>query len=131
MEKGELRRLAQKRKLLWKRVAEIEEFLRGSVVLMKRRCIFAGCRKCASGERHPTWVLTVNRKGKTQTVYVGKTRLAEAKRRVDNYRRLKGLLEEVAQVNLVLFRGESLPRKGCEHERRGQAGCGTPHPRGP
>ena len=69
MEERELRRLAQKRKLLWKRVAEIEEFLRGSVVLMKRRCIFAGCRKCASGERHPTWVLTLHRKGKTRTVY--------------------------------------------------------------
>jgi hypothetical protein len=120
MEKGEHRRLAQKRKLLWKRAAEIEEFLRGSVVLMKRRCIFQGCRKCASGERHPTWVLTVNRKGKTQTVYVGKTRLAEAKRLVENYRRLKGLIEEVAQVNLALFRGKDWAGKGSEHDRRGQ-----------
>jgi hypothetical protein len=120
MEERELRRLARKRKLLWKRAAEIEEFLRGSVVLMKRRCIFAGCRKCASGERHPTWVLTVNRKGKTQTVYVGESRLAEAKRLVENYRRLKGLLEEVAQINLALFRRKDLPRKGCGHGQLGQ-----------
>ena len=120
MEERERRRLAQKRKLLWKRVADIEEFLRGSVVLMKRRCIFAGCRKCASGERHPTWVLTVNRKGKTQTVYVGESRLAEAKRLVENYRRLKGLLEEVAQINLALFRRKDLPRKGCGHGQLGQ-----------
>ena len=120
MEERELRRLARKRKLLWKRAAKIEEFLRGSVVLMKRRCIFAGCRKCASGERHPTWVLTVNRKGKTQTVYVGQSRLAEAKRLVENYRRLKGLLEEVAQINLALFRRKDLPRKGCGHGQLGQ-----------
>jgi hypothetical protein len=119
MEERELRRLAQKRKLLWKRVAEIDEFLRGSVVLMKRRCIFAGCRKCASGERHPTWVLTVSRKGKTQTVYVGKSRLAEAKRQVENYRRLKALLEEVAQINLVLFRGRDSSRKGSDDDPRG------------
>jgi hypothetical protein len=119
MEERELRRLAQKRKLLWKRVAEIEEFLRGSVVLMKRRCIFAGCRKCASGERHPTWVLTVNRKGKTQTVYVGQSRLAEAKRLVENYRRARTLIEEVAQVNLLLFRGRHSSRKGSEHDQRG------------
>ena len=119
MDEGELRRLAQKRRLLWKRVVEIEEFVRGSVVLMKRRCIFTGCRKCASGERHPTWVLTVNRKGKTQTVYVGKSRLAEAQRLVDNYRRAKGLLEEVAQINLALFRGRRFSRKGSEDDQRG------------
>jgi hypothetical protein len=120
MEGKELRRLRAKRRLLWKRAAEVEEFLRGSVVLMKRRCIFAGCRKCASGERHPTWVLTVNQKGKTQTVYVGKRRLAEARVMVENYRRIKALLEEVAQINLVLFRRKDLTREGAEHGRRGQ-----------
>ena len=85
MEERELRRLAQKRKLLWKRVAEIDEFLRG----------------------------------KTQTVYVGKSRLAEAKRQVENYRRLKALLEEVAQINLVLFRGRDSSRKGSDDDPRG------------
>ena len=120
MEERELRRLAQKRKLLWKRVAEIEEFLRGSVVLMKRRCIFAGCRRCASGERHPTWVLTLHQKGKTRTVYVGKTRLAEAKRLVENYRLARTLMEEVAQVNLLLFRGRYSSKKGTGHGQRGR-----------
>jgi hypothetical protein len=120
MDERELRRLAQKRKLLWKRVGEREEFLRGSVVLMKRRCIFAGCRKCASGERHPTWVLTFNEKGKTRTVYVGKSRLAEARRLAENYRRGKALLEEVAQINLALFRQKDTPRKGAEYVRHGQ-----------
>ena len=120
MEERELRRWAQKRKLLWKRLVEIEEFLRGSVVLMKRRCIFGGCRKCASGERHPTWVLTVNRKGKTQTVYVGQSRLSEARGMVENYRRVKALLEEVAQINLVLFRRKGSLREGAEHGQPGQ-----------
>ena len=120
MEERELRRLAQKRKLLWKRAAEIEEFLRGSVVLMKRRCIFTGCRKCASGERHPTWVLTLHQEGKTRTVYLGKTRLAEAKRLVENYRRARTLMEEVAQVNLLLFRGRDFSKKGTGHDQRGR-----------
>ena len=120
MDERELRRLRQKRRLLWKRTAEIEEFLRGSVVLMKRRCNFAGCRKCASGERHPTWVLTLHRKGKTQTVYVGKSRLGEAKRLVGNYRRVKGLLEAVAQINLVLLTRRKSTRKGAENGPFGQ-----------
>ena len=120
MEERERRRLARKRKLLWKRAAEIEEFLHGSVVLMKRRCIFAGCRKCASGERHPTWVLSVHAKGKTQTVYLGESRLSEAKRLVENYRRARTLIEEVAQVNLLLFRGRDSVKKGPGHDQRGR-----------
>lgn len=120
MDETQARRLRQKRKLLWKRAAEIEEFVRGSVVLMKRRCIFAGCRKCASGERHPTWVLTLHEKGKTRTVYVGKSRLVEAKRLVENYRRARTLMEEVAQVNLLLFRGRNFSRKGGGDGQPGQ-----------
>lgn len=112
MEESERRRLRQKRRLLWKRAGEIGGFLHGSVVLMKRRCIFAGCRKCASGERHPTWVLTVHEKGKTRTIYVGKSRLAEAKRLVENYHRLRAGIEDVAEVNLALFRDGISSRKG-------------------
>ena len=55
MDRKEALRLRQKRTLLLRRAARIEEFLRGSVVLMKRRCTDARCRKCASGERHPTY----------------------------------------------------------------------------
>ena len=120
MEETEARRLRQKRRLLWKRAAKIEDFVRGSVVLMKRRCVFAGCRKCSSGQRHPTWVLTLHREGKTRTVYVGKSRLAEAKRLVENYRRLRGLMEEAAQVNLLLFRGRNSSRKGGGDGQPGQ-----------
>lgn len=121
MERGELRRLRQKRKLLLKRLAGIEEFIRGSVVLMKRKCMYPGCRKCASGERHPTWVLTVSHAGKTRTVYLGEKRVQAAQRMSENYRRLMRLVEEIAQINLALLREEGSVRKGEGHggERRG------------
>ena len=89
MDVREARRLRQKRKLLLRRMAGIEEFLRGSVVLMKRPCTYPGCRKCASGERHPTWGLTVSEKGKTRTVYLGLRRLDAARRMTENYRRVQ------------------------------------------
>lgn len=120
MEEKDLRRLRARRKVLWGQLARIEEILRGSVVLMKRPCTYPGCRKCASGERHPTWALTVNQDGKTQTVYVGKGRLAEARRMVANYRRAKALLEEIAQVNLLLFRRKDTQEKGRQHGQPGQ-----------
>lgn len=120
MDEREIRRLKQKRKLLCKRMATMEEFVRGSVVLMKRRCTYPGCRKCASGERHPTWVLTMSRNGKTHTVYLGKKRLIAAQRMARNYRKLLELIEEIAETNLVLLKEQALSggQKGGENNDR-------------
>lgn len=112
MDVREARRLRQKRKLLLRRMAGIEEFLRGSVVLMKRPCTYPGCRKCASGERHPTWGLTVSEKGKTRTVYLGLRRLDAARRMTENYRRLQTLVEQISTINRALVTGRASPRKG-------------------
>ena len=120
MEAGEIRRLKQKRKLLAKRLARFEEFVRGSVVLMKRPCTYARCRKCASGERHPTWVLTISRSGKTHTVYLGKKRLDAAKRLTENYRKLLALVEEIAELNLVLLRQSPARAKGGRDGGKGK-----------
>jgi hypothetical protein len=112
MEEKAERRLRQKRQLLLGRAAGIEEFVRGSVVLMKRPCAYEGCRKCASGERHPTWVLTVSVKGKTRTVYLGADKRDAARRMTENYRRLMALVEQMAQINRVLLMGRDFIKKG-------------------
>lgn len=104
MDRKERRRLLRRRRLLAKRLAAVEEFVRGSVVLMKRKCVRPRCRRCAEGEGHPTWVLTVSEKGKTRTVYLGEKRLAEARRLVANYRRVSEGIEEIARVNLALLK---------------------------
>jgi len=115
MDARERRRLVQQRKLLGNRLASIEEFLRGSVVLMKRKCTYPGCRKCATGQRHPTWVLTYSQAGKTRTVYLGRQRVAAARQLVRNYRQLTQLLEQLAQVNLALFTQPTPGQKGRPH----------------
>ena len=50
-------------------------------------------------------MLTVSSQGKTRTIYLGAKRLADARRMAGNYRRLKVLLEEVSELNLVLLTG--------------------------
>lgn len=105
-----------------RKLASWGSFVRGSVVLMKRRCTYPRCRKCAAGEGHPTWVLTVSHRGKTRTVYLGAGRRAPAQRMAENYRRLLGLIEEIAEVNLALLTGKPLERKGG---RNGTEGPGT------
>ena len=121
MDRREIRRLKQKRKLLLKRMARIDEFVRGSVVLMKWPCTYPRCQKCASGERHPTWVLTVSRNGKTDTLYLGKKRLDAARHMTGNYRRLVALIEQVVEINLALLKATDLGKKGgtCEAGKAG------------
>jgi hypothetical protein len=104
--------LIMKRKSLLRGMARLEEFTRGSVVLMKRRCVNVRCRRCSSGRRHPTWVLTSSLGGKTRTVYLGEKCVGRARRMVENYRRLRALLEEVCEVNLELLTGRELRTKG-------------------
>ncbi len=116
------RELKRTRTALRRNLASLGDFVRGSVVLMKRRCTYPGCRKCASGQGHPAWVLTLSRKGKTHTVYLGARRRVQAQQMVQNYRRLQGLLEELANVNLALLTGRPLAQKGG---RNGSSGPGT------
>ena len=122
MEDSVQRSLERTRKALTRKLASWEAFVRGSVVLMRRPCTYPRCRKCASGQGHPTWVLTVSRQGKTRTVYLGPQRLAQAQRMAENYRRLLGLIEEIAEVNLALLTGKPLEPKG---DRHGTEGFGT------
>jgi uncharacterized protein YcsI (UPF0317 family) len=123
MDLKEARHLRQRRTLLLRRAAQIEEYLRGSVVLMKRPCTYEHCRKCASGERHPTWVLTFSQAGKTRTVYLGVRRLDAARTMTENYRRLMALVEQVAEVNRALLTGRNPVTKGSrdgQGQSRGQ-----------
>jgi hypothetical protein len=97
-------------------------FVRGSGVLRKRRCTYPGGRRCAAGRGHPTWVLTVSRKGTTHTLYLGARRRVQAQQMAENYRRLQGLSEELASVNLALLAGRPLAQEGG---RDGTPGPGT------
>ena len=116
MNETECRHLRRKQRLLLGQLGKMTDFIRGSVVLMKRRCSRANCRRCASGEGHPTWVLTASSGGKTRTVYLGEGRVDEAKRMVANYRTMRVWIEEIAQINLALLIDKPIPRKGAGNE---------------
>ena len=118
----ERRRLERQRQLLLRRLIDRPEFLRGSVVLMKRPCGRPGCPRCAAGQRHPTWVLTYSQAGKTHTVYLGERRVDRARQLVQNYRRLTQTLEQLAQLNLALFKADAA--RGPKGDAHGAQGNG-------
>lgn len=88
------------------------ELLRGSllerVVRHKR-----GCASCTRGEGHTVSVLTVSYPGgATRQFSVRRERVAEVRRWLDNYHRLKQAIEAICELNHQLLRPEQTRKPG-------------------
>jgi hypothetical protein len=88
------------------------ELLRGS--LLERTVRHSkGCPKCARGEGHQVFVLTVTYAGgRTQQFSVRRERVAEVRLWLDNYKKLKQAIEDICELNHELLRPEPRKRRG-------------------
>jgi hypothetical protein len=90
------------------------ELLRGSLLERTVRHT-KGCAKCARGEGHQVFVLTVTYPGgRTRQFSVRRERVAEVRRWLSNYKELKEAIETVCELNHDLLRPEraaSKPRR--------------------
>src|ERR1700694_4008872 len=87
------------------------ELLRGS--LLERTVRHSkDCPKCARGEGHHVFVLTVTCPGgRTRQFSVRRERVAEVRRSLANYQTLKGAIEGVCELNHDLLRPERAASK--------------------
>ena len=89
--------------------------LRGSLL---QRTIHhsTGCLKCARGEGHPLWVLTVGYPGgKTRQVSVRHEQVPLVRKAIQNYRDCKQTLEAISELNQFLLR---LDREESKEQER-------------
>jgi len=108
--------LMKQRFLLWRDVVQAGDFVRGSVVVLRRPCVRKTCGRCRSGEKHPATYLSVKVKGKTRLVYLPKGWVGQAKGWTAEWRRLGGLLGQMSRANVELLR--LLPRRERERKRK-------------
>ncbi|MDD5351450.1 MAG: hypothetical protein PHQ12_14660 [Chthoniobacteraceae bacterium] len=108
--------LVKRRFLLWRDVVQAGDFVRGSVVILRRPCVRKTCGRCASGEKHPATYLSIKVKGKTRLVYLPKAWVAQAKGWTAEWRRLEGLLGQMSLVNVELLR--LLPKREAKRQRK-------------
>jgi hypothetical protein len=89
------------------------ELLRGSLLERIVRHT-SGCPKCARGEGHAVFVLTVTYPGhRTRQISIRQERVAEVRRWLDNYQKLKETIEAICELNHDLLRPDpSVPRPG-------------------
>ena len=87
------------------------ELLRGSLLERTVRHT-KGCPKCARGEGHHVFVLTVTYPGgRTSQFSVRRERVAEVRRWLSNYQELKQAIEAVCELNHDLLRPERAASK--------------------
>ncbi len=103
--------LATKRFHIWRSVVTIGDFVRGSVVLLRRPCTRDNCLLCREGKRHPATYLSMKEKGRTRRVYLTKERVPQARKMVREWKRLEKLLREMSKTNAEMLRllGKSDP----------------------
>ncbi|MCC6362452.1 MAG: hypothetical protein IT165_02955 [Bryobacterales bacterium] len=95
---------AASRDKLLARLTNLGGVLRGS--LLKRTVHHSrGCPKCARGEGHPLWVLTVGYPGgKTRQLSLRSDQIPEVRKALAHYRQVKDTLEAISELNQQLLR---------------------------
>src|SRR5947208_9246100 len=90
--------------------------LRGSLLQRTVRHS-SGCQKCARGEGHPLWVLTVGYPGgKTRQVSLRPEQVPLVQQAIEEYRDFKQTLEAISELNQFLLRLDREEFKDQERE---------------
>jgi hypothetical protein len=106
----------RKRKKLVGQLSSPSGVLRGSLL---QRTIHhsSGCQKCARGEGHPLWVLTVGYPGgKTRQVSLRPEQVPLVEKAIEEYRNFKQALEAISELNQFLLRLDREEFKDPERE---------------
>ena len=99
------------RQKLVSRLPVTGEILRGTLLERTVRHT-KDCPKCARGEGHQVFVLTVSYAGgRTRQISVRRERVSEVRRWLDNYQKLKEAIETICELNHDLLRPERAATK--------------------
>ena len=90
MEKQERAQVKRRVRLLQKKLRELGPVMRGSVVVI--------------GTRNKQAYFSLNKNKKTKLIYLGKKREAKAREYSENYTKLREIVEEMTELNMILLK---------------------------
>jgi hypothetical protein len=94
----------RKRERLAARLSSVTDVLRGSL-LQRTVHHSSGCSKCARGEGHPLWVLTVGYPGrKNRQISLRPDQVPQVRKALEHYRQIRQSLEAISELNQFLLR---------------------------
>ena len=94
--------LVKKRREAAKGMPRITEVVHGSVVIVNRSCGKANCR-CQKGFKHSSLYISQRHKGRTRMIYIPKRSEAEVRRLVNNYRKIKVVMDKISDVSIQML----------------------------
>lgn len=86
-----------------KKIATASSMIDGSLTKVGRKCGKPTCH-CATGEKHTAFLLTKKVNGKTKSTYVPKDMVEEVQSWIQEHRRIKQLMKEIAERNELIIR---------------------------
>lgn len=70
--------------------------IKGSLAQVNKPCIRKNCPACASGKKHPAWILSVIAGGRRSTLYVPEVLVGPITQAIQNGRKIEDLLQDEA-----------------------------------
>ena len=97
--------LRQRQKTLLRKLPPLQAILRGSLIERYKRCGKPGC-KCAEGRGHgPKYYLSISHPGRRPEMdYIPAEFQEKVKAYLENYRKVKEILEELSAISRELLR---------------------------
>ena len=89
MDSKQRARMKRRVRMLQRQLGQVGPVMRGSVVII--------------GQRNKQPYFSVNKDGKTRLIYLGKDRAAQAREYSANYKKLRKIVEEMTELNMMLL----------------------------
>ena len=74
--------------------------IKGSMAQVRKTCLRPNCRTCASGDKHPAFILSFTQGGKRRCMYVPKELVPLLERALRNGRQIETLLYDLGPMLL-------------------------------
>ncbi len=97
---------------LWNKLQHCWPALKGSLALVHKPCIRPNCRACASGKKHPNYLLAFSDQGRRRCLYVPGAMVPTIKRALNNGRRIEQLLYQMGPALLQQYRAQNPAQTG-------------------
>ena len=97
---------------LWNQLQGCWPALKGSLALVYKPCIRPNCRTCASGKKHPNYLLAFTQEGRRRCLYVPRALVPALKRALNNGRRIEQLLYQMGPALLQEYRAQNPAQTG-------------------
>jgi hypothetical protein len=114
-ERDELAELERRREELFRELAQVGDFRRGSLNEVRRKCGKPNCACAAPGHpgHGPQWNLTRTVGGRTRAMHLKPgPELGKARREVAEYERFRALVGQVTEVNEAICQARPAPPGG-------------------